>query len=559
MPDGDAYGSPVDVVPDDLAADLMARHVEVQTLAELLGTEHQRGTPIPALYNIFYKFIQNPSTVSVETFKRMIDTDETIGSGVDFLTSCLLARLGAYQHDDPIVTKFVKMAFEDVEGGFADACKDLLSASWAGFGVSETVWANKPQGFVPQKLVPLPPATILFETARTGEVTPDGILQYQRNYNPIGLANGASFFAGLMNASPGFIPNRPDPMAKFGDMPFPLRSANTFNYLSIRIPVVKCIHFAWNSQGRFGNPYGRSLLRRAYNWWVQKWAYCQMMGVGLDRKGTPLLVVFADPNATMQDARVYASGAKPDRNSSKRAPAAAAEAFRNIHNDTVVVLPGMKDKTFSVQPVDMTGSAADFIEAIRLCNTLMMRALLIPALIFTSGDGAGSYSLGQEHAKTFDKILDGYLEGFKRVLLDQLVKPILAFNFPKAVWTEKGLGGFARRELTVDERQKEAELFTVAIDKGIVDTDDLADLNKMREAMGFEPRDTPIPKKAPAFSPFGLGEELDENGQAVQPVDGEQAEGNAGGRPGALRPDGAGGGAASQGANGGGAQAADAR
>lgn len=534
MPDGGSYGSPVDVVPDELAADLMARHVEVQTLAELLGTEHQRGTPIPALYNI-YKFIQNPSTVSVETFKRMIDTDETLGSGVDFLTSCLLARLGAYQHDDPEVTRFVSMALEDIEGGFADACKDLLSAAWAGFAVSETVWANKPQGFVPQKLVPLPPSTVLFETARTGELTPDGILQYQRNYNPLALSNGLGFFN---TAGSGFIPNRPDPLAKFGDMAFPLRSANTFNYMSIRIPVVKCVHFAWNSQGRFGNPYGRAMLRRAYNWWVQKWAYCQMMGVGLDRKGTPLLVVYADPNATMQNAANYASGAKPDRNSAMRAPAAAVEAFRNIHNDTVIVLPGMKAKTFDVEPIDMTGNATDFIEAIRLCNTLMMRALLIPALIFTSGDGAGSYSLGQEHAKTFDKILDGYLEGFKRTILDQLVKPLIAFNFPKTVWLEKGLGSFARRELTVDERQKEAELFASGIDKGWIDTDDLSDLNKMREAAGFEPRTAPIVKKAPAFSPFGLGEETDENGAPVQPADGEQADPAAAKGNGADRPDG---------------------
>ena len=43
-----ADASPVDEVPDELADELMARHVEVQQLADLLGNENQRGTPIPA-------------------------------------------------------------------------------------------------------------------------------------------------------------------------------------------------------------------------------------------------------------------------------------------------------------------------------------------------------------------------------------------------------------------------------------------------------------------------------------------------------------------------------
>src|SRR5690242_6567702 len=86
----------------DLERELFARHVEVETFKDL---EVQRGTPIPALFNIFYKFIQNPSSVSVETYKRMVDTDDTIGSGVDFLTTALSARLGRYQHPSQEITE----------------------------------------------------------------------------------------------------------------------------------------------------------------------------------------------------------------------------------------------------------------------------------------------------------------------------------------------------------------------------------------------------------------------------------------------------------------------
>ena len=70
MPDGDRGldASPIDHVPDELADELMARHVEVKDLASLMGDDNQRGTPIPALYNMWFRFIQNPSTVSIETF-----------------------------------------------------------------------------------------------------------------------------------------------------------------------------------------------------------------------------------------------------------------------------------------------------------------------------------------------------------------------------------------------------------------------------------------------------------------------------------------------------------
>ncbi len=515
-------------MPEELSEQLMARHVEVNTLAEMMGSENQRGTPIPALYNMWYRFVQNPSTVSIESYKRMVDTDETLGSGIEFLISCLTARLGAYQHDDPEVTRFVTRALEEIEGGITQTHKDSLNASWAGFSTGELVWSNKSIGYVLQKIAALPPSSILFEVDRVGSITDDGILQYQKNYNPLGIGQGFGFFSGGGNGFSG----RPDPLAKLGDLPFPLRSANTFNYMSIRIPKMKCFHYAWGGPGGYGNPYGRSPLRRAYNWWIQKWAYCQMMGVAFDRKGTPLTVVYADPNATMDQSGKLLSSEKRTRGDMVPGPVAAAQAFKNVHNDSVIVLPGRKGQQFEATTLETSANAQDFINAINLCNQMEMRALLIPSLIFTSGDGAGSYALGQEHAKTFDKLLDSMLDGYRHAFLDQVIRQLLAYNFPKKVWMEKGLGTFAKRELTTDEREKEMNMFATAIDKGIVDTNELADLNKMREAAGFEPRTTQIQKPMPVMG--GMFGEQDATGE-VQPFgageedDGGEAEGDSGG------------------------------
>lgn len=491
---------------------LYARHTEIKSLSDL---ENQRGTPIPALFNQFYKFIQNPSTVSVETYKRMVDTDDTIGSGVDFLTTCLAARLGGYVHPSKEVTKFVTMALAKIEGGFYNTTKEILSASWAGFYVGEKVWANEDVGFIVKKIVPLPPGTVLLETERTGELTSDGILQYQRNYNPANLAYGVSGYGGF-GWSNG-VPGRPDPMAKIGDMPFPIRTANTYNYLSIRIPVQKCLHYAFDAQGKFGNPYGRSLLRRAYKWYVMKDAFLQMLAIALDRKGTPLTIVYADPNTSLldPDKASLAMNNKGLSGKSIRADKAASDAFKNIHNDSTIILPGKKGQVYETDFVPQTSNAGDFMGAIDLCNKSLMRAMLIPSLIFGNGDGSGSYSLGQEHAKTFDKILDGMLAGTKEVILSQLVGEIIKYNFPESVWKKDGFGDFGKRVLTPEEISKEIDILDKAVNMGAIDMTDLNDLNTTRDKIGFEPMDKIPEKNYP--SPENPEQELEEEEPEEKP------------------------------------------
>lgn len=490
---------------------LYARNVEIETADDL---KMQRGTPIPALFNQFYKFIQNPSSVSVETFKRMIDTDDTTGSGVDFLTTCLAARLGRYVHPSQEITAHVNKALRAVDGGFTNTFKEILSASWAGFYVGEKVFNDHQElGFIPTNIAPLPPSTLLFETERTGELTSDGILQYQRNFNPYLLGRGVGYFGGTVTVGLGFAQAnnaRPDVFAKLGDLPFPLRTANSFNYLSIRIPKAKCIHYAFDAQGKFRNPYGRSLLRRCYKYYVMKDAILQMMSVALDRKGTPLTIVYYDPSAPIYDPSKV-SNPQNARNNPAAAvhPAEAAKnAFKNLHNDSVIYMPGKPGEVYKVEALSQQSNASDFIAALEFCNKSILRALLIPALLF--GDGQGGYALGEVHAKTFEKTLDGINAGAEDVLLKQWVRDILMLNYPRSAWEKDGLGEFSKREMTQDEIQKTMETFEKGVNVGIIDQGDLNDLNKMRDAIGFDERTTPIERQMP-----GMGGGFDEDGNPV--------------------------------------------
>lgn len=498
----------LDLGDEDLDSLLYARNVEVNTYADLTT---QRATNIPALFNIFYKFIQNPSTVSVETYKRMVDTDDTIGSGVDFLTTCLAARIGGYTHPNKDIAAYVNKRLEEIEGGFFEVKKQMLSAAWAGFSVGEVVWSNTEEGFVPQSIVPLPPGTVLFETERTGKLTSDGILQYQRNYNPALMQGGIGYMNGFSATTAPFdVAFRPDPLAKLGDFSFPLRTGNIYSYMAVRIPTVKCVHYAFGAQGGFRSPYGRSLLRRIYKYYVMKDAFLQMLAIALDRKGTPLTVIFADPNLTVQDPNKTNDGANARGRTrvGKRGDVAAREAFKNVHNDTTIILPGRKGQHYDLDFVPQASNAGDFIESIKMCNQAIMRGLLIPALVFMGGDGTGSYSLGQEHSQTFDKILDGFNAGARQALLQQLVRPLIAYNFPKELWQADGLGDFSKRELTPEEVQKELAALEIANNMGGLDMNDLNDLNAVREKVNLEARETPIERELELFGGLPLdGEE----------------------------------------------------
>lgn len=501
---------------------LYARHAEIESFTDL--TE-QRGTPIPTLFSTFYKFIQNPSSISVETYKRMVDTDDTIGAGCDFLTTCLAARMGQYRHPSKEITKWMNDRLEQIEGGIVNKIKEMLSASWAGFFIGEKVWANTDHGFVISRIPPLPPTTVLFEVDRTGRITEDGILQYQRNWGPLGYNGGLGLMGSLSFGGSGFfgVNAKPDPFAKLGDLPFPLRTANPVTYLSIRIPKQKCVHYSFNAQGNFDNPYGRSLLRRIYKYYVLKDAILRMYASALDRKGTPMTVVFCDPNTTVKDARVNQNDSIPARNAGSQqgisAMAAAREVFKNPHNDSIFFLPGKEGQIYDVKAITQDFNPEAFLGGVSMCDRSMLRGLLIPALIFGNGDGSGSFALGQEHARTFDKILDGWLSGLKYTLTDQMVREMLCYNFPRSAWEKDGYGEFTQRELTTEERQKEMEVAEKAVNMGTVDVNDLNDLNEIREKAGFSERDTPIPQQqvdpltGEVISVGGIGTAPDDEGQ----------------------------------------------
>jgi hypothetical protein len=224
-----------------------------------------------------------------------------------------------------------------------------------------------------------------------------------------------------------------------------------------------------------------------------------MLAVALDRKGTPLTIVYADPNTTLADetkaTAINNGGNVKGRRAGIRADEAARAVFSRIHNDSVMILPGKKGQIYEVEALPQGSNSGEFIQSLDFCNKSIMRALLIPALMF-GGDGGGSYSLGQEHTKTFMKVLDGMLDGLKEVLIQDVVTELIQYNYPRTVWEKDGFGDFSHAEFADEDLEKLSRIWETAINNGVIDTNELKDLNKMRGVMGFDERETPIEKQA---------------------------------------------------------------
>jgi hypothetical protein len=487
-----SFGSILDFMddtPSNIKSELADRTDELSALEE---AQIEIGTTVPQLYGSLSRFVANPSTVSSETFKRMIDTDETLGAGIDFLIMALIARFGDYTHPVPEVQQFVRSALNKMQGSWHANLEEMFSAEWGGFSVTEKVWQfvedfDGAPAFVPKKLVTYPQLTVVFAVDRHGEVLPDGIYQYQRFHNSFFNSNVYGVSQGELD---GF---RPDSFASIGDLPYPVRIAADLTYLTVKITKDKVIHLRSSTTGKFNNPYGRSVLRRAYKSWVAKDAFLKMWIIAADRKGTPLTVGYAAPNETVIQENQQSHG--PDGAPQLMDTASAmANTFKHLHNESFIVLPGKKGETYEVEALQTQGDMNVFKDGVEYFNKSMMRALLIPPLVMGTGDGSGSWSLGSEHKKIFNQIIDGKLKPYKQDILDQLIQPLIAYNFPRKLWEKHGNGDFLLEEYDPEVMEKLAGIFSQLTTDGYMSPENQVDMDEVRLKMNL--------KKAQAKQPI---------------------------------------------------------
>ena len=185
-------------------------------------------------------------------YKQMLSNDETIGTGIEYLTSRVVSRIGAYSHEDEKIKELVDRSIESIRGTLTEARRGILRDSFAyGFGVGEFTLKKDSDRWILSSIQILDPTSIEFK------------------------------------------------MEKFDDNSYGVGSVVQKAGMSeVEIPAKKCII---KTYGDSTTPYGRSLLRRCYRWWSFKNAIPKLWAVALERYGTPMLHALTDNKKTQKE------------------------------------------------------------------------------------------------------------------------------------------------------------------------------------------------------------------------------------------------------------------
>ena len=170
-------------------------------------------------------------------YKQMLSDDETIGTGLEYLTGRVVSRIGTYSHEDEKVKELVDRS---IEGTLTDVRRGILRDSFAyGYGVGEFTVKNEGGQWLLSSIQILDPTSVEFKMEKFAD-------------NSYGVG------AVVQDTGTG----------------------------EVEIPAGKCII---KTYGDNTTPYGKSLLRRCYRWWSFKRSIPKMWAVALERYGTPML------------------------------------------------------------------------------------------------------------------------------------------------------------------------------------------------------------------------------------------------------------------------------
>ena len=174
-------------------------------------------------------------------YRQMLNEDETVGAGLEYLSGRVVSRIGAYSHEDPRIKDLVDRCIESVRGTMTEVRKEILRNAFAfGFGVAEFTIKSEGGRWLLSSMPVYDPTTIEFK------------------------------------------------MSRFPDNSYGVGAVVQKNAVGqdIEIPAGKCLI---KTHGNGNSPYGQSLLRRCYRWWAFKRAVPKLWAVALERFGMPLL------------------------------------------------------------------------------------------------------------------------------------------------------------------------------------------------------------------------------------------------------------------------------
>lgn len=408
-------------------------------------TSDQKGTLVPVYFGAIDTFVANPSNVGIGILARMIETDPTVLSAVQFKSLMMLSKVGEYQNaKNPEIQDFVRRFLKRMDApNWKKSLEAQSSAGGYGFSTSEIMWGlNNKNQKVPWKIKTYHPSTICFELDPYGDVTPEGVIQFVVQHAQISNPNNyfPFFQSGFLVRNPFETPT---------DRLLPYRMPFINNYGIVRIPKNKVIHHTNNSMLSFGSPYGKTSVRTAHLAWQLKVFFMKQMGIGGKRQASPFLwgtAPFNQNKVRIKDK----DGKQVDVNPID----ALTDILARREGDDAVVT-GPEVMGYKITAIASQMDLNQFLAVLNWLDVQIFRGFLLPSLVMTDGS-AGSRALGDKHFQIVDRIAEEEACNFSETIISQMIKPAIDMNFGE----QDDYGHFAQRPQSIEERERLANMFT---------------------------------------------------------------------------------------------------
>jgi hypothetical protein len=403
----------------------------------------QVGTSIPQLFYQAETYIVNPSNVGTGILSRMIETDDTVSSSVQFKTLMALSKVGEYHHDKTEISDFVNDFLSKLRRPTWRASMEaMLSAYHYGFSVTECVFGlDAKLRKYPVRLATYHPSTLAFEVDQYGQVTENGVIQFIQQTSQVSNPNWtwSNYRYGYQVQNPFTTPT---------DRLLPYRIPFVYQYGLTRIPRSKVIHITNLPMFSFGSPYGKTAVRTAHLAWQLKVFFMRQLGIAGKRAATPTLWGTAPQN--MNKLKVT----RPDGTVAELTPTQALRDMLAQRETDDAVITGPEGAGYKLTALANEANLDGFLNVINALNVWIFRCFLLPSLVMTDGS-AGSRSLGDKHFQMVDRIAENDADQFTEAVVNDLIEPVVRDNFGE----QDDYGHFKRRPQNLEERERLANMF----------------------------------------------------------------------------------------------------
>lgn len=390
----------------------------------------------------FTRRLRNPDDIGIPTYLRMVDGDETVGAGIEFISLSVINYIGEYYHPRTKIQKFVREDILGMRSLLSVFVEEMLSGLWAGSATAE-LHLTEINGKVRTVDLPvLPPTT------------------YDYTIESEGINTGC--IAGVKQ-----------------------RQTKGEKFIAAR----SLIH--WAHRGRFGNPYGNSRLKAAWKYWFPKDVLLACWGKTLEQYASPKPIARHPTPHVM----IEVDGTTMRRGDYLLQQLSTLSESSQMVLDPEVILEFLEMKR-SFGP--------DFEQWQAWSNQMILRACLIPSLLFTGGDGKGSYALAGKQTEVYNKGVYRIRDSICHALIHHWIAKMIFINYGEQ---SQGYGEFRGQSLEEEDLKMWSEIFYSMVQSNFIRAHVAEDFEFVRQKLGLPLNVAPPPEPAPEGGGSGGGKD----------------------------------------------------